>query len=479
MSGAGELRLIDGADGRVERVYQSDTWRARALGVPAARGRATVSFEGISPPWLKDAAKAWARHRLSLSYAFNTVRSAVAAIKRFTEFLSGCEPAVEFPGQLNRAVVEGYLAWLAGLALSEGTKALSRVFLRALLDDNRRYHWVAGIPADAVVYHDEVSSRRRSVPRYLPEEVMSQLESETNLARLRPDYRHLVVLILDAGLRSGDALALPFDPVIADSSGWPCLRFQAQKTRSEQVVPLSERAASAVRAQQRLVEDAWPEGSGWLFPSHWDPEKPTTYASFLKAFSDWQQVIALHDMSGRPLHIVPHQLRHSLGTRLINIGVPQPVVQRLLGHASPLMTNVYAHLLDSTLREQLQRYWATRVDFQGRLIGFDPASPTADAEWLKHNLARVAGTLPNGYCGRPPQQDCPHPNACLTCPDFQTTVQFLTVHRQQAEQTAKLVETARSAGHQRMAENHQQVLSNLEKIISTLESIDSDEPAGA
>jgi len=479
VSTAPELQLVDGAADRLERVYQSDTWRARALGVPAARGRATVSFGGISSPWLKDAAKAWARHRLTLGYAFNTVRSAALAIKRFSEFLSGCEPPVESPGQLSRVVVEGYLAWLAALPLSEGTKALSRVFLRALLDDNRRYRWVPGIPPDAVVYHDEVSSRRRSVPRFLPEEVMAQLESEANLARLRPDYRHLVVLLADTGLRSGDALALPFDPVVPDSSGWPCLRFQAHKTRSEQVVPLSERAASAVRAQQRLVKEAWPEGCGWLFPSPWDPEKPMAYASFLKAFSEWQHVIALHDTSDRPLHVVPHQLRHSLGTRLINIGVPQPVVQRLLGHASPLMTNVYAHLLDSTLREQLQRYWATRVDIQGRLLGFDPASPTADAEWLKHNLARVAGTLPNGYCGRPPQQDCPHPNACLTCPDFQTTVQFLPVHRHQAEETAKLVETAGSAGHERLAESHRRVLANLERIILTLESIEGDGSAGA
>ena len=98
----------------------------------------------------------------------------------------------------------------------------------------------------------------------------------------------------------------------------------------------------------------------------------------------------------------------------------------------------------------------------------DPDAPTADAEWLKHNLARVADTLPNGYCGRPPQQDCPHPNACLTCPDFQTTVQFLPVHRRQVEATSELIEAAESTGHERLAANHRRVLANLEKIISAL-----------
>ena len=55
-----------------------------------------------------------------------------------------------------------------------------------------------------------------------------------------------------------------------------------------------------------------------------------------------------------------------------NSGVPQHVIQRLLGHASPGMTSVYAHLHDSTIRAEFERYCQTRVDVQGRLLGFDP-----------------------------------------------------------------------------------------------------------
>ena len=71
------------------------------------------------------------------------------------------------------------------------------------------------------------------------------------------------------------------------------------------------------------------------------------------------------------------------------------------------MTGLYAQLHDATLRQEFERYCRSRVDVEGRLIGFDPDAATADAEWVKHNLSRVADTLPNGYCGRPPQQDCP------------------------------------------------------------------------
>ncbi|MHB1555186.1 MAG: hypothetical protein ACYCZP_14855 [Acidimicrobiales bacterium] len=131
-----------------------------------------------------------------------------------------------------------------------------------------------------------------------------------------------------------------------------------------------------------------------------------------------------------------------------------------------------------TLREEMERYRRDRVDVEGRLVGFDPDAVTADAEWLTHNLGRAADSLPNGYCGRPPRQECPHPNACLTCPDFQTTVQFLPVHRRQVEATRELLAAAEEAGRDRLAANHRRVLACLEKIIPALEAIDPRDDVG-
>ena len=91
------------------------------------------------------------------------------------------------------------------------------------------------------------------------------------------------------------------------------------------------------------------------------------------------------------------------------------------------MTDHYAKVHDTTIREAFDRYQCQRVNISGQQIGYDPGSPAASAEWVKHNLNRVRDSLPNGYCARPAQQDCPHPNACLTCPDFQTTPQFLQI----------------------------------------------------
>ena len=238
---------------------------------------------------------------------------------------------------------------------------------------------------------------------------------------------------------------------------------------AEHLVPLSARAADAVRTQQAGAARETPGGTPWLFPSARDPRLPVAYSTLRGVFNTWQEHIGLHDEAGRPVHVTLHQLRHTFGTRLINSGVPQHVIQRLLCHASPEMTNFYAHLHDTTIRAEFERYCQTRVDIDGKLLAFDPGAATADAEWVKHRLSRAADTLPNGYCGRPPQQDCPHPNACLTCPDFQTTAEFLPIHRQHARQARALLADAEAASRERLAANHRKVLISLDKIIASLE----------
>lgn len=170
----------------------------------------------------------------------------------------------------------------------------------------------------------------------------------------------------------------------------------------------------------------------------------------------------------------PRQI--TCGTRLINQGVPQHVIQRLLGHASPQMTARYASLHDTTVRRAFDEYCQQRVNLDGERIAYDPAGVTADAEWTKHNMARVQASLPNGYCGRPPQQDRPHLNACLTCPDFQTTPEFLDIHRRQRDETRTLIATAEADGRFRLAANHRQVHNNLDQLIDALETIGDNTP---
>jgi hypothetical protein len=69
----------------------------------------------------------------------------------------------------------------------------------------------------------------------------------------------------------------------------------------------------------------------------------------------------------------------------------------------------------------------------------------------------------------------PLANACLTCPDFQTTPEFLDIHRQQAKTNRKLIARAEANGQFRLVDNLRQVQASLERIIPALEAIAEDD----
>lgn len=462
--------------GTAETEYAKDVWDATVLGVPARRGRSTARFFTIGQPWLREAIKGWSRFRLGAGYAFTSIDSGAQALARFSLFLSE-HPEVRGFRHVTRPLLEDFFVWMATKPdWSVNTRHHTLTFVKVFLDWGHRHGTLPSLPASAVVYEEEVSRPADRLPQFVPEFVMGQLEAEGNLAKIRrPTVRHLVIVLMETGLRGGDACALPFNPIIEDSVGWPCLRFDNTKVATEQLIPISTKAAEAIRAQQAHVLATWPHGSPWLFPGildNADGTKPYAHDSLSGQLRNWEARIDLHDEAGQRVWVRAHQFRHTVGTRLINAGVPQHVIQKLLGHASPRMTARYAQIHDATVRDAFESYCAQRVNTAGQHLGFDPDALTADAEWAKHNMARIRDSLPNGYCGRPPQQNCPHPNACLTCPDFQTTPEFLNVHRAQAAANRKLIARAEANGQFRLVENLQQVQESLERIIPALETIE-------
>ncbi|WP_378729697.1 hypothetical protein [Nocardia brasiliensis] len=67
------------------------------------------------------------------------------------------------------------------------------------------------------------------------------------------------------------------------------------------------------------------------------------------------------------------------------------------------------------------------------------------------------------------RQSCPHANACLTCPVFITTPEFLPQHRDQLELTRGTIDRAQQRGQLRLAEMNQRTADNLLAIITGLE----------
>jgi integrase len=356
MSTAAALKMVPG--GRepardAEAELALDTWHAERLGIVRRRSPTKIHFGPVSQPWLRETVKRWARFRLGTGASFGTLCSEVQGMGWFSRFLTEQHSEVGGGAGLTRGLLEHYLSWLASATLGESTRRTYLGFLHNFLESCRRHGWLAGLPADANIYFDELLRRPRPAPRFIDEFVMAQLEDPVNLAKLpEPTTRHLVELLIETGLRSGDALSLPFNPMLSDGAGWPCLRYFNAKIAEDQLVPLSPAGAETIRAQQAHLRDRSPDRDPlWLFPRpRGDPAEvgPFSYHTFRTRFTAWQHTIGLRDEAGAPVHVTAHQFRHTLGTRMINDGVPQHVIQRLLGHTTAQMTARYAHIHGTT-----------------------------------------------------------------------------------------------------------------------------------
>jgi integrase len=448
--------------------YSRDVWRLRKLGVAGPHAR--LYFERIPQPWLRELAKRWVRWRLTCGTSGTQAHWNLAALTRFAAFLASPAVAATSLAQVDRALLERYLAVLhAELA---GSQRHGRyitqlgMFFQAL----RQHQWDTSLPAGAVFFAEDQPEQPRRLPRALSEHVMAQLETPGNLDLWHDPARRLAtVIMIRCGLRVSDALRLPHDCVAHDADGAPYLRYYNHKMKREALVPVDAELERGITEQQLRVRGRWPE-CPILFPrptANLDGLESVTSSTYRQALHRWLRRCGVRDENGRPAHVTPHQWRHTLGTRLINRDVPQEVVRRILDHDSHAMTAHYARLSDTTIR----RHWeqARKVGATGEAVTLDPDGPLADAAWAKQRLGRATQALPNGYCGLPVQKTCPHANACLTCPMFITTSEFLPQHRAHHQQTLQIMSAAEARGQQRLAEMNRQVAGNLEKIITALQ----------
>ena len=465
-------KLADLAHGGAgwEAEFGRDVWLMRRLGRP---GNEQLSFEKIPQPWLRDLAKRWVRWRLAAELNLETVRRGVRSLSRFGAFCA--RTGVGSLAEVDRALLERYLAdlhaeWSGRQRHNDHIGQLNS-FLQAI----RQHRWDGTIPANALIFADDYPKRNAPVPRVLAEHVMAQVEQPSNLHRWgNPAFRVVTMVLVRCGLRVNDALRLKADCVITDAEGAPYLRYVNHKMKREALVPIDEEICAEVTGQQERAGL-----SPWLFPrpiKNPDGRFPSSSGTYREALYRWLQHCDVRDEQGRPVHLTPHQWRHTLGTRLINRDVPQEVVRRLLDHDSAEMTAHYARLHDTTVR----RHWeaARKVDITGKSVTIEQDGALSEAAWAKQRLGRATQALPNGFCGLPVQRACPHANACLTCPMFLTTVEFLPEHHKHREQVHRIASSAERRGQARVAEMNRQVLTNLDRVIASLE-VEASQDDGA
>ena len=328
-------------------------------------------------------------------------------------------------------------------------------------------------PSACYLRGELVQRTTRRLPRFYDEHVAAQFDDPANRARLTDPAARIAFLVMrHAGLRISSAVSLKLDCLAIDPGGQPWLIYLDHKGDDEDLVPIPAEVAGEIRAQQQRARERFPD-TPWLLPgerANRDGQKYIYDGEVRRRLRHWVAACDIREQSGRPIEFKPHRFRHTIATELLNHGLSKAGIQRFLSHQSGAMTDVYAHMLDQTLK---QEWLATRerINAAGERVALTTPVIDDDAAWLKHQLARAKQTLPDGECGLPIQQSCPHPNACHSCPHFLTDERYRPVLQEQLERAEQRVADAERGGHERLAEINRPDALNLRRIIAGLDRL--------
>jgi hypothetical protein len=171
---ANALRLIDGGDAPDgwEALWAKDEWHQRELphgDLATTYDREVVlRFGRLAQPWLKEAAKRWARTRLLSSLSARSMERYLRELMEFSRWLARRD--VASPAEITRQVLEDYLLYVRTQPWAQATRRRRLGALRAFLDEQRD-DGLARLPRSAVIHFAEMprpaearAARQRAAP---------------------------------------------------------------------------------------------------------------------------------------------------------------------------------------------------------------------------------------------------------------------------------------------------------------------------
>ena len=488
MTARASLAAIEGgrAPGGWEELWGMDRWPVRKLphgDLHSDCAGGAIRFAGLVRPWLKEAAKRWVRVRLLSGTAPISLAHYLEHLQAFSGWLAERAPTAGSPAVITRELLEDYLLAVRSSGLASGTKNQRVGVLRAFLDDQRD-DGLAGLAATAVIYAGELPKIGRWLPRGIEPGVFEQFIDPANLALLSSEQHRTVILLLAfTGLRVSSIVTLPRDALHIGSDNHPYLRYLNVKLGREAVIPIGPALCEQLRSQERFLAESYgAEDTEFLLPARRRRDGRSIGGQEHLDVSTVRQLVKryvhkaeIRDSRGRlAVWVHPHRFRHYLGSSMVNEGVPLPVIQRVLDHASIAMTARYAYLDDDTVKREILGFHE-RVNIRGERIALPAEGPLGEGAWMKERIARAKQALPNGYCGLPLVQSCPHPNACLSCDNFLTDGSFREIHERQLAHTQALRDRVRQSENVRLIELLEADERALQRILEGLDTIAADD----
>lgn len=408
--------------------------------------------------------------RIAATLSRTTVSGIGSELAHFGRFLATNHPSLDTFASLDRRLhIEPYLSQVAsavnhrsGEPITASTKRSRIQVVGRMLEAMAEWGWEEA-PARRLIFVRDSPRLPHPLPRYLPPDTDRRLAEalETSPNRLRADA---LLLARATGVRMGELVDLELDCVheVPGQGAW--LKVPLGKLATERMVPLDD---CTVEIIDRIV----------AFRSPGRPLRHPRTGRLVEFLLTHQGRRISPDTLRAELHraaedagidpVVPHQLRHTFATALVNSGCSLQALMAMLGHVSAEMSLRYGRLFDATVRADYERALTLA---KGRLGPVLPeATPVALAtNWRDAPL--IKSRLAGGYCVRTAAQAvCPYTNICEHCPNFRSDATFLPVLLAQRTDADALAADAEARGWGEEVARHRRLVERLDHLISRAE----------
>src|SRR6266496_4129859 len=264
--------------------------------------------------------------------------------------------------RIDEGVIEGYVV---ARRASVGPATVNREFatLRRMLRLAHEWREIQRIPRIRLLSGERVRDF-----------VLSQKQEEIYLAACLQPLKDIAVLMLETGLRIGEALRLEWADIAltpVNGARFGFLRVREGKSKNaRRVIPLTDRAAAVLRerAESRSSQSVFAnrEGKPYLGTSinhlHRDACAPKVEGERRPIF---------------PADFVMHSLRHTMLTRLGKSGVDAFTIMRIAGHSSIVVSQRYMHPTPEAVERAFERLQLSGASSENKPKRLPPATISA------------------------------------------------------------------------------------------------------
>jgi len=232
--------------------------------------------------------------------------------------------------QIDRKKVKALVAELEAEGNSRGTINTKTAKLSKLLNYGVEEEVLETVPS--IPFYSHTKERIRT---------LSKDEERAMFNSLSDPYRWFAEFLLATGCRSGEAIALQWSDISADS-----VTFWRTKTDKPRTVPLIKKAKEALAwAKLGLPIPGARSALSQLPRVTHTPFKYVNYHTFINEWNRGKATLGFADDK----EFIPYALRHTCATRLAQGGMSELRLMQWMGHSSLNTTKRYTHLTTTDL----------------------------------------------------------------------------------------------------------------------------------